>query len=159
MTRARAGSTLVELLTALPLMAIATGAVLLILAQAAHDGRLTAHAQGNTRERRHARQLLQAELAPLAARDLVTVHDTVLEFWAAEGVALLCAIGPGVVEMAPAPGERLTAWMDGLRAGDQVIWWSSPAAPGETPSRVTSSVTAAPVRLPRGPCGGLETPR
>jgi hypothetical protein len=150
----RRGSALVELLTALPLLAIATGCSLLLLVQAAADRRAHHAAQAGARELRHARAVLAADLAPLRARDLLTVSDTLLGLRSQLGLTMVCAQDALSIDVAPAAGST-AAWLDALRAGDEVLAFEAANGVGDPPRPVTASLAAPARRLGAGRCGAL----
>lgn len=141
-----------ELLTALPLMAIATGCAVLMLLQAAADRRAHSAAQASARELRHARDVLAAELAPLRARDLLTVSDTLLAVLSQFGVATVCAHDSLSIDVAAPPGAGSSAWLDATRAGDGLLAWGADAAVGATPIELASTLASGARRLGGGPC-------
>jgi hypothetical protein len=143
----------VELLTALPLMAIATGCAVLMLAQAAADRRAQVGAHAGARELRHARAVLAAELAPLRARDLITVSDTLLAVRSQQGVAQLCTSDSLSLDIAVPPIGDASAWPDALKAGDAVRTWVAGTAFADTPSEAMAALTGPARRIGGGPCG------
>lgn len=85
------GSALVELLIALPLVAL-LGALGIALLLAAHrQGSGTDARLGATRELRHAAAALTADLRPLGRNDLVAWTDTSIEFDATIATGVACA--------------------------------------------------------------------
>ncbi|MBY0491255.1 MAG: hypothetical protein K2R93_15540 [Gemmatimonadaceae bacterium] len=155
---ARRGSSLVELLTALPLMAVATGCALLLLVQAAADRRAHQAAHTGVRELRHARAVLAAELAPLRARELLTVTDTLLAVLSQQGIVTVCTSDSLTVDVAPALGAS-SAWLDALRAGDPVLGFASSDALEDPPRPIVTALAAPARRLGVGPCGRAITRR
>lgn len=157
--RRRTGSSLVELLAALPLMAIATGIAMLLLVRSASDHRLTANGQRTVRELRQARHLLNAEIAPLAGRDVIAWRDSLLSLRVHQGVAQLCGTSGTTLEVAAAPGDLAPVWMDGVRAGDLIRWWHTPDTPDAPATEDSAVVADAPSRLAVGPCGAAPRER
>lgn len=157
--RARAGTSLVELLVALPLAALLGAlavALLLLVARSAHTqgGALT-----TSRELRHAIAALVSDLELLAPGDLQVVQDSLIEFASTHAVAVVCGItanGAALLgELGAAQGSPLT----GLRAGDELRHWplrpgvmagSDPALP-PTEERVAVGTAQAIGSMPCGP--------
>ena len=148
-SRPRRASTLVELLVAIPLMALLTAlavALLLSTQRAAQRADLTLAA---SHELRHAGAILAAELRPISARDLVAWSDTSIEFESTVGTGIACA-GRGPrdrVELLPttnADGAR-TSWISPAQVGDGVSLFLAPTdsifapLPHHSTLRATSS--------------------
>lgn len=151
------GFTLVELLVALPLAAlVAASAALLLVQQARHIRGGEARGQA-VRELRHARLVLETDLAVLHADDLLIVSDSSLEFRAQLGIGIVCDIDPSGALVVVA-GDSGGSWMGGTRAGDQFTVWSWPAGIGAIPAATTATVRSAPVSMPAGACGPVPDP-
>ena len=148
-SRTRRASTLVELLVAIPLMALLTAlavALLLTTQRAAQRADLTLAA---SHELRHASAILAAELRPTSARDLVAWSDTSIEFESTVGTGIACA-GRGPrdrIELLPttnADGAR-TSWISPAQVRDGVSLFLSPTdssfapLPHQSTLRATSS--------------------
>lgn len=148
-SRPRRASTLVELLVAIPLMALLTAlavALLLSTQRAAQRADLTLAA---SHELRHAGAILAAELRPISARDLVAWSDTSIEFESTVGTGIACA-GRGPrdrIELLPttnADGAR-TSWTSPAQVGDGVSLFLAPTdsifapLPHQSTLRATSS--------------------
>lgn len=150
----RRGFTLVELLVALPLAAlVAASAALLLVQQARHIRSGEARGRG-VRELRHARLVLETDLAALRADDLLIVSDSLLEFRAQLGVGIVCDIDISGALVVVA-GDSGGSWVGGARAGDQVTVWNWPAEVGAMPVALSATVRSAPVTMPAGICGPL----
>ena len=129
-TRRRTGTTLVELIATLPLLAIlALVSVLLVL----NGQRVSRSVDGRTarnRELRHAAATIASELRSSRSRDLHAWNDTLIEFDATVGFGIVCDnSSANRVELLPADGS------DAMRST-----WSSAPDDGD---RVHVSVTAA----------------
>ncbi len=132
----RTGSTLVELLIALPLLAL-VGAVAIMLLLSAQ--RATQHADRqltNAHELRQAQAVLASEFRALAATDLVAWSDTSIDLHSTIGVGIACN-GRGARDHVDLLAERTT---DPLRTS-----WTSTAQPDDevrlfvsTPTSTTS---------------------
>jgi hypothetical protein len=156
---ARPGSSLVELLAALPMLAIATGIALLLLVQSAADRRRTAYDQRGLRELRHARHLLDAELSPLSGGDLMAWRDSLLHFRAHLGVLRVCGANGTTLDVGAAPGDSTPAWVNAMRAGDQVTFWREPVRPADASAPDSASLTSAPSGQGTSACAGTGTAR
>jgi type II secretory pathway pseudopilin PulG len=117
------GWTLVELLVALPLLALA-GLVAASLVLDAHRlARRSTYRIAATRELRHAALALAADLRPLAPADLSVVTDTSIEFDAQLGVGFVCgsAAALDIVHLLPVGGTDplRTLWHTAPQPGDR----------------------------------------
>ena len=145
----RHASTLVELLVAIPLMALLTALAVALLISAQRAAQRADHTLAASHELRHAGAVLAAELRPLSARDLVTWSDTSIEFESTVGTGIACA-GRGRrdrIELLPttsADGAR-TSWVSPAQAGDGVSLFLAPTdsiltpLPHQSTLRTTSS--------------------
>ncbi len=137
-----AGHTLLEVLIALPLMAL-LGAVAVQLLLTMH--RRSLHDDGvfaASRELRHGATVLSTELRGLRAADVVAWSDTAIEFEGTVGVGVVCAhdvpgamvaVAGGAAALVngmpdpldvvwntpPQPGDRLLGWTSGASLTDQ----------------------------------------
>lgn len=139
----RRGVSLVELLAALPLLALLT-LVSVQLALSAHRHTLRADgAIAASRELRHAATVLASEVRPLRPRDLVAWADTAIEFEGAVGIGVVCAANGArhVLSLASDPaipvGDsavdlRAAMWMQPPQPGDAVHWFTATTAPLDT---------------------------
>jgi type II secretory pathway pseudopilin PulG len=121
-TSRRAGTTLVELLIALPLLAL-VGAIALMLLLSAQ--RATQHADrllANTHELRQASAVLESELRSVAATDLIAWSDTSIDLQSTIGAGIACN-GRGTRDRVDLLPERST---DPLRTA-----WSATAQPDD----------------------------
>lgn len=130
----RRGSSLVELLVALPILAI-VGAVAIAVLLAAHKhARLNDTVQGNARELRHGGLVLSTELRPLQGQDLIAWTDTSIEFRSLVGVGIACGTRtPGRhIHVLPTwdTDPARTSWITSPQANDRVTAWRTPAGPG-----------------------------
>lgn len=151
---ARAGTTLIELLVALPLtVLVAVLAVSLLL----HVGR-TARGQGarlaTARELRHARLVLSRELEALHGTDIQTLNDSLLEFRAHLGILVLCAASSATeVEVAAVDDAPRSGWLAGVRAGDDFEAWAMPSAATDLPQRWRGQIVQPPTTMSISTCG------
>ncbi len=118
----RNGSTLVELLAALPIMALLTALAIALLLSTQRAAQRTDRTLAVSHELRHAGAVLAAELRPLSAQDLVTWSDTSVEFESTVGTGIACA-GRG-------PGDRIDL-LASTAADPARTSWISPAQPGD----------------------------
>lgn len=89
------GAALLELLVALPLLALLASVALMLLLGAQRAAQQSDRTLTASHELRHASAVLAAALRPLAARDLVAWSDTTIEFVATVGTGIVCdGIGP-----------------------------------------------------------------
>jgi type II secretory pathway pseudopilin PulG len=147
------GSTLVELLVALPLALLVSAAAAMLLIRLARSARAQSSALFGMREMRHARLILTADLEPLRGRDLVVVSDTVLEFRGQLGALRLCDVSaPASVNVTALPGSS-DVWVPALRTGDQLRLWRSAREPAAAPSEELRIIGAPPAALGLGVCG------
>ncbi|MGV3708815.1 MAG: PilW family protein [Gemmatimonas sp.] len=121
--RARYGSTLVELIVALPIAAIiGTVAMALLL----DNHRLARRLNTSTeiaRELRQASAVLVSEIRPLSAHDVVAWTDTSLDIRALAGSGVVCAIPTAnTIDLLPLNGSDAlrTSWFATPQAGDEV---------------------------------------
>jgi len=148
----RHGTTLVELLVALPLaIALATIATMLLV-KLGHTMRGQSNAVATARELRQVAQVLSAELEPLAARHVTIVRDTLLQFREQLGVLTLCAAPDAWSIVATAPSGSSDRWVGGLRPGDPVRMWAA-STPALAPVAQDRVLAVVPQALPAGECG------
>ena len=150
MTPRARGSTLLELLVALPLMALLTASAVLLLLGThrmvrSADSMVTAH-----RELRHAVAAIAADIRPLSGVDLIAWSDTSLEFNATVGTGIVCD-GRGTlssVDVLPITqtDAARTSWNTAPQAGDSLRLWYTDARsiPRLTPqsARLASAAVA-----------------
>ena len=148
----RHGTTLVELLVALPLaMSLATIAAMLLV-RLGHTMRGQSSAVATARELRQVAQVMSAELEPLAARHVTIVRDTLLQFREQLGVLALCAAPDARSIVAAAPPGSSDRWVGGLRPGDTVRMWATSTA-ALAPVAQDRALAMVPQPLPAGGCG------
>lgn len=149
----RRGTSLVELLVALPLGLIAAATAAILLVRLARATRTQGAQLTAIRELRHALAVLRDDLEPLEVRDVVAVSDTLIEIRAHLGVLHFCEPA-GATSMIVAAPERLDdAWVAGIRAGDAVRSWGGVADAGTVPVERLRTVVGGPVTIGRGACG------
>lgn len=140
----RRGSSLIELLVALPIAALVAAAAAAALIASWRLVRTGNSAVGSAREFRHAQAALEADLRPLHIADLRDIRDTVLEFDATLGVGAICAVTSArkIDVIAIDPREvRGLSWASAVQSGDLVSAWMRDSAGGIEPVQQTSSVT------------------
>jgi hypothetical protein len=158
----RRGSTLTELLVALPLALLAASAAAMLLVRVARTARTQSAVLSTTRELRHARLLLAAELEPLDGRDLVLVTDTVLEVRSHVGVFIVCEGRDAAHRLVAVPAGTAEQWVSTLRPGDDLRLWQAPLSPAATPVERTAVLRQTPTPVAAAPCtahGGGPVPR
>jgi type II secretory pathway pseudopilin PulG len=155
----RAGTTLVELLVAIPVLAIVGAIAVAVLLAAHRQARATDGRQGNARELRHGGMVMAAELRPLQPADLVAWSDTSIEFNSLVGTGIACDTRGArrAIDMLPtAGGDPLrTAWITPPEPGDALMLWIAAPSPADSalPLRATlqsvgtsSGCAASPLR-------------
>ncbi len=150
--RPRHGSTLIELLVALPLALLAAAAAALLLIHVARAARTQSAALSTSRELRHARLLLTAELEPLDGRDLVLVTDTLLEVRSHLGVLIACDGRDPANLLVSVPSGTSDQWVSTLRIGDDVRGWQPSFAAGEPPVERAARLRDTPTSVAQAPC-------
>lgn len=147
--RMRAGSTLVELLAALPIMGIVGTLALLMLLAAQRQARRADASGGAARELRHASVILGAELRPLRPVDLIAWNDTSLEFQSLIATGTACDVRSvnAAINLLPAgeidPLDTRTTMR--VQDGDQVRAMLASAGVASAPQpweTVTSSIAS-----------------
>lgn len=131
-TRTGRGSALVELLAALPLMAL-LGVVAVQLSLAAHRSALRVDAStAADRELRQSANVLANEFRRLRARDVRVVLDTAIEFDGTVGIGVVCAFDISRQQLGLAVGTPDDAWSlpwaQSPQSGDQVSLWQQRVA-------------------------------
>ena len=131
-TKPRHASTLIDILVALPLIAL-LGIIAVELLLSVHRSVIhTDGALGATRELRHGVSVLSSELRGLRPRDLVAWADTAVEFDATVGMGITCAISADrlsvdiVASDADAAADVTSNGADALAAT-----WNQPPQPGD----------------------------
>jgi len=148
----RRGTTLVELLVALPLAVSLATIAAMLLVRLGHTMRGQSSAIATARELRHVAQVLSAELEPLAARHVTIVRDTMLQFREQLGVLGLCAAPDARSIVAAAPPGSSDRWVGGLRPGDTVRMWAA-STPALAPVAQDRALAMVPQPLHAGGCG------
>lgn len=148
----RRGTTLVELLVALPLAITLATIAAMLLVRLGHTMRGQSSAIAAVRELRQVAQVLMADLEPLAARHVTIVRDTLLQFREQHGVLTLCAAPDARSIVAAAPSGSSDRWVGGLRSGDPVRMWAA-SSPARAPVAQDRALAMAPQALPAGGCG------
>lgn len=132
--RVPSGTTLLELLVALPLMALLGGVAVLLLLQThravrASDGIIAAN-----RELRHAVAVLSSDLRPLRGIDLIAWSDTAIEFNAMVGAGIVCEGRGSLRQLDLLPitdhDPARTSWSSTPQLGDAVTAWRSSGISG-----------------------------
>jgi type II secretory pathway pseudopilin PulG len=156
----RCGSSLVELLVALPILAIIGAIAIAVLLGAHKQARKSDTVQGNARELRHGGLVMATELRPLQPGDLIAWTDTSLEFQSLVGVGIACdtRVASRHIDMLPAweSDPARTAFITTAQPNDRVVAWrtgrdpGTRAAPFETRVASVASSTAcagSPLRI------------
>ncbi len=161
------GSSVIELLVALPLMALIGSLAVALLLSVARSARTQGRTLQVSRELRHAVLVLSHDIDRLRVGDVVALSDTLLEFDAVLAAAIVCH--------RPAPDQLVLGDMSALspsplsvaRAGDGLTTWQHAAfhtggalASAPRPARTATGTWSA---LGQGPCGAagdrLRLPR
>jgi len=123
----RAGTALLELLVAIPVLAIVGLAAVAVLLAAHRQARLNDGRQGSARELRHGGLVMAWELRPLQPTDLIAWSDTSIEFNSLVGSGVACDTRDGrrTVHMLPSAGAdpARTAWITPPESNDRVTLW------------------------------------
>ena len=134
----RRASSLLELLVALPILAIVGAIAIAVLLGAHKQARKSDTVQGNARELRHGGLVMATELRPLQPEDMIAWTDTSLEFHSLVGVGIACETrAPDRhIDILPAwDGDPArTAFITTAQANDRVIAWRAPRDPGTRPT-------------------------
>lgn len=146
------GTTLVELLVALPLAMLAATAAATILVRLAHTTRMQSGALTTARELRHAAQVIAADLESLSGDRLAVVSDTLLQFREQLGLLTLCEVPDAHSVIAVVPRGTSDLWVGALRAGDAVRMWR-PATPAQPPVAHDRVLAGSPAALTPQSCG------
>lgn len=144
------GTTLIEVLVAMPVIAI-VGVIAITLLLAAYrqarfaDGTLTA-----SRELRHASLVMASELRPMQPADLVAYTDTSIEFESLVASGVVCDVqNPArtidllpVDAVEPILDPARTAWIMPAQNGDRVAAWLAPVPPSLAPIPFVATLRA-----------------
>lgn len=135
--RAARGSSLVELLVALPIMGIVGTLAVMLLLAAGRQARRNDALNAAVRELRHAAVVAGAELRPLQPLDLIAWTDTSVEFEALVGTGIACGnrARTAWVDLMPPdePHPTATRWIAPLQDGDRLTLHMGSGAPPEPP--------------------------
>lgn len=142
MTRQRCGSSLLELLVAMPLVALITAVGVHLLITTHQQALATDGALGATRELRHGANVLASEWRALRPTDLIAWSDTSMEFQATVGVGVVCSsqtprnhiallgADPAGAATGVTLGQLLQpSWNQALQPGDMAEVWQTPTLP------------------------------
>lgn len=152
-TSPQRASTLIELLVALPLAVLVAAAAAMLLVRVARSARAQSAILATTRELRHVRAVLGADLAALDGRDLRTVADTMLEFRGLQGVLHVCDTPDPRTVIAAVPSASSDLWVAALRESDPARLWRRGRAVTDPPTPVAATLGGAPAPLSGGACG------
>lgn len=151
---ARHGTTLVELLVALPLTLLVAVVAVALLLHVARTGRAQGARLTTLRELRHARLIMSRELEAMQGADLHLLSDTLVEFRSHLGVLVLCEIpDSATMDVAPPDGATGAGWVGTIRAGDDIAAWALSGPPSAPPAPWTGILVQPPSPLGMGPCG------
>ena len=148
---ARSGSTLVELLAALPIIGIVGALALILLIATERQARRSDATDSAVRELRHAAVILGAELRPLRPVDLVAWSDTSLEFQALVAIGIACDVRSSatsinllpVADADPLDTHLVMPVQDGDRVRAMLAPGTVAGAPQPWETRVSSVSTSA----------------
>lgn len=122
--RARQGTTLVELIVALPIAAVIGLVAMSLLLDTHKLARRLNSTTAIARELRQAAAVLASEIRPLSAADIVAWTDTSLDVMALAGSGITCAIpASNMIDLLPLNGTDAlrTSWFATPQAGDRVF--------------------------------------
>ena len=140
MTRGRSGMSLLEVLVALPLIAILGALAVSLVLQVQRRAFESDGVLGATRELRHAATVLSNELRVVRPSEIVAWRDTAIEFESVVGIATVCAIDPARSHLLVVAASKRTPTLDSTldpigaqwsqvpQDGDRVQFWRA----GET---------------------------
>ncbi|MCZ8205969.1 hypothetical protein [Gemmatimonas sp.] len=149
----RTGTTLVELLVALPLALLVGIAATLLLLRIARTVRAQSAQLASSRELRQVGGMLAGELAPLSGHDLLAASDTLLAFQSPMGTLLLCDRPAPHAVVVAVPHHSDDAWLASVRPGDRVRGWHATTTPVDTPIAAERTVIAPPSVVGGAGCG------
>lgn len=151
-SRARRGTSLVELLVALPLSVLLAAMAAVLLVRVARTARAESARLATTRELRHARLVLGHDLAPLSAADVLALSDSTLDIREHLGVVQFCErLAPQLLLVAIPPGAN-AQWVSALRAGDAVHGWRVSPQVTDAPVPLSAILAEGPSAVAPGPC-------
>ena len=140
MTRGRRGISLLEVLVALPLIALLGALAVRLVLQVQRRALESDGVLGATRELRHAATVLSNELRVVRPSEIVAWRDTAIEFESVVGIAIVCAIDPARSRLLVVAASKVTPvvdstlepiaaqWSQVPQDGDRVQFWRA----GET---------------------------
>lgn len=150
------GFALIEIVVALPLMTLVASTAIFLLLQQSQSVRSAIAHSGTTRELRHARILLSSELSALSSADILAVSDTLIEYWALMGSAVVCAVTPSNdMIISTEPNGVDSTWAKGLRAGDTMAVWAWPVSSVGEPLRTTAVLSSDAASAGMGRCSTI----
>lgn len=117
------GSTLLELIVALPIAALLGTVAMALLLDTHKLARRLNSTTEITRELRQASSILASEIRPLAASDVVAWTDTSLDFRSLAGSGIVCATpSANVIDLLPLNGSDAlrTSWFAAPQGGDDI---------------------------------------
>ena len=142
----RAGTTLLELLVALPILAIVGGMAVAVLLAAQRQARAADARHTVGRELRHGGLVMAAELRPLQPDDLVAWSDTGIELHSLVGTGIACDTRDGrrTVNLLPVGGDdpARAAWISPAEPGDRVSVWLAASSSTDSSARWTGVLDA-----------------
>ncbi len=142
-TRAR-GSTVIELVIAIPLLALLAALAILLLLSTQRVAQRTDRTLAASHELRHAAAVLASELRSLQASDLHAWTDSSIEFSATVGTGIVCAArGPRdriILTPANASIRAHTSWRTPAQPDDDVSLFLAPTDSTLTPHEYRSNL-------------------
>lgn len=140
----RKGTTLVELVAAIPLLALLGLVAAMLVLNGQRVARTVDGRTSRTREMRHAAAALAAELRSSRSRDLHAWNDTLIDFDVTVGFAIACG-NPQAdrIDLLPATGNDplRSTWSSAPDAGDRVHIALTPTHPTEPPVTHDAGIT------------------
>lgn len=139
MTTARRGMSLIELLVALPLIALLGFVAIRLLLTVQRDAVALDNALSASRELRHSAGILLADLRTVRSEEVIAWTDSSLEFESTIGTGVVCAASVPITFVAigqtsasavnfqatPYPADA--QWNSVPQPGDRVQFWQAPA--------------------------------
>lgn len=165
MKRNRCGTSLLELMVAMPLFALLTAVAVHLLLNVYRSATATDGVLGATRELRHGANVLASEWRGLRHSDLVAWTDTSIEFYSTVGVGVVCSSqSPGntlaIIGASSTATEAASPlqpiWKQSIQPGDVAEVWLAPQAPLATPYAVASLIQSTSISAE---CSGASNNR
>ena len=143
MVATRRGTTLVELLATVPLLALLALACALLVLNGQRVSRSVDGRTARTREMRHSAAIIATLLRDTRSRDLHAWNDTLIEFDMTSGFAFACGNSQSAIYLLTAPDSDplRPTWSSLPDVGDDLHVAVAAATPAEPPKSRTTTIT------------------